>query len=247
MDLKIAGKTAAVAGATKGLGFATAQALIAEGVKVAICGRDDERVANAVKQLGNNAVGFTVDVSTPEGAKGFVDHAIAQLGQVDILVPNAGGPPPGTATTTSIEDYQDAINLNLFSTIAMCSAALPGMQERKWGRIVAITSIAVRAPVPNLAASVTARTAATGYLKVLSHEVAKYGVTVNSVQPGFHMTDRLTDLGVDLKQMAASIPLGFIGGPEEFGEIVAFMCSGPTNFMTGTSVLVDGGAFPGLM
>jgi 3-oxoacyl-[acyl-carrier protein] reductase len=247
MDLKIAGKTAAVAGATKGLGFATAKALAAEGVKVAICGRDDQRVANAVKRIGDNAVGITMDVSTPEGAKGFVDQAIEQLGQVDILVPNAGGPPPGAPTKTNIEGYQDALNLNLFSTIAMCTAALPGMRERKWGRIVTITSHAVREPNSFIAASVTARTAATGYLKVLSNEVAKDGVTVNSVQPGGHMTDRLTDLGVDLEQMAASIPLRFIGGPEEFGEIVAFMCSASTKFMTGTSVLVDGGAYPGLL
>ncbi len=247
MDLKIAGKTAAVAGATKGLGFAAAKALAAEGVRVAICGRDDQRVDEAVKQIGGNAVGITIDISTPEGAKEFIALAVEKLGQVDILVTNAGGPPGGAATQTGIEDYQHALNLNLFSTISMCNAAVPAMQDRKWGRVVAITSHAVREPNSSLAASVTARTAATGYLKVLSMEVAKDGVTVNSVQPGGHLTDRLTDLGVDLEKLAARIPLGFVGGPEEFGEIVAFMCSESTRFITGTSVSVDGGVSRGLM
>lgn len=247
MDLRIAGKCAAVAGATKGLGFATARSLATEGVRVAICGRDEERLEQAVRGIGGNAIGIKKDVSTPAGAAEFVEEAIQQLGQVDILVPNAGGPAPGAPTTTSIEAYQEAVNLNLFSTIAMCNAAVPGMRERKWGRIVAITSHAVRQPSAFIAASVTARAGITGYLKVLSNEVAQDGVTVNSAQPGAHATDRMKDLGIDLDQMARSIPLGFLGGAEEFGDIVAFMCSASTNFVTGTSVLVDGGAYPGLI
>ncbi|MEQ8692288.1 MAG: SDR family oxidoreductase [bacterium] len=247
MDLRITGKCAAVAGATKGLGFATAKALAAEGVRVAICGRDPERLQRAVSEIGTDAIGIRQDVSTPADAAEFVEEAIRQLGQVDILVPNAGGPSPGAPTTTSIEAYQEALNLNLFSTIAMCNAALPGMRERGWGRIVAITSHAVRQPSAFIAASVTARTGITGYLKVLSNEVAAEGVTVNSAQPGAHSTDRMKELGVDLDQMAKTIPLGFLGDAAQFGEIVAFMCSESTSFVTGTSVLVDGGAYPGLM
>ncbi|MBV1879843.1 MAG: SDR family oxidoreductase [Pseudomonadales bacterium] len=246
MDLNIKGKKAVVAAATKGLGFATAESLLAEGAEVAICGRDAGRVAEAVKKLGGGVVGITADVSTAEGATGFITEAIAALGQIDILVTNAGGPPPGMPSETSIEGFQFAIDLNLMSTVAMCSAALPGMTERKWGRIVAITSHAVREPSSFIAASSTARAGASAYLKVLSSEVAAAGITVNTVQPGAHKTDRLTDLGVDVEKVAKSIPVKFLGDATSFGQITAFLCSDIASFITGTSILVDGGAYGGM-
>jgi len=246
MDLRIRGKKAVVAAATKGLGFATAESLLAEGAQVAICGRSEERVAEAVAKLGGDVVGITADISTAEGATAFIDKAIASMGQVDILVTNAGGPPPGLPSATDIEAFQFAVDLNLMSTIAMCAAALPGMKERKWGRIVAITSHAVREPAAFIAASSTARAGASAYLKVLSSEVAPLGITVNAIQPGAHITDRLTDLDIDLDELAQSTPVKFLGDAANFGQMAAFMCSDISSFMTGTSILVDGGAYGGM-
>ena len=150
MDLGIAGRTAAVAGATAGLGFASASALATEGVRVAICGRERGRVDDAVARIGHDAVGIVADVGTPDGAKGFVDDATAALGHLDILVTNAGGPPPGGFASTDLDAYEPALALNLLSVVAMCKAAVPSMQERRWGRVVAITSIAVRQPIETL-------------------------------------------------------------------------------------------------
>ena len=247
MDLGIAGKRAAVAAASTGLGFASAAALAAEGVRVAICSRDRARIEDAAARIGEGSVPIAADVSDPERAAGFVREAIAALGQIDILVTNAGGPPPGTFASTDLDGYRDALDLNLMSTIAMCRAAVPEMQERKWGRVVAITSIGVRQPVPYLAASVTARAGATGFLKVLATEVAGDGVTVNSVQPGAHATERVRGLGGDLERMASEIPVGFVGSADDFGQAVAFLCSQQARFITGTGLLVDGGANRGLL
>ena len=246
MDLNIAGKKAAIAAATKGLGLATARSLQEEGVQVAICGREKSSVDQALAELGGDCIGIVTDVSTRTGAESFILQAIDKMGQVDILVTNAGGPPPGMPSTTDIDAYQYAIDLNLKSTIAMSQAALPGMKERHWGRILAITSHAVREPSPFIAASSTARAGASAYLKVLSREVAAEGITVNSIQPGAHATDRLKDLGVDLDKMAQNIPVQFLGDAANFGKIAAFLCSEMTGFMTGTSVLVDGGAYDGM-
>lgn len=247
MDLGLQGKTAAVAAASKGLGFATAAALAAEGVQVAICSRDGARVKEAAERIGPGTVAITADMATEEGATSFVQDAERALGPLDILVPNAGGPPPGGPSTTDLDAYRYAIDLNLFSTIAMCRAAVPGMRERGWGRIAVITSHAVRQPSSFLAASVTARTGATGFLKVLAREVAGDGVTVNSVQPGAHATDRLTGMGIDLDEFAKTIPVGFLGSAEDFGKVTAFVCSEQARFITGTSILVDGGAYDGLI
>ncbi len=247
MDLGIAGRTAAVAGATAGLGFASANALANEGVRVAICGRGQARVDDAVARIEHDAVGIVADVSTPDGATGFVDDATAALGHLDILVTNAGGPSPGGFESTDLEAYEPALALNLLSVVAMCKAAVPSMRERRWGRVVAITSIAVRQPIETLILSNTARTGATGFLKSVAREVARDGVTVNSVQPGLHATDRLTTLyGGDASSAAAGIPAGFVGLPEDFGAVVAFICSEHAKFLTGAAISVDGGAYGGL-
>jgi 3-oxoacyl-[acyl-carrier protein] reductase len=244
MDLGIRGRTAAVAAASTGLGFGCAAALLAEGAKVAICSRDRARVEAAAKRLGSDVVAIVADVSTEEGAASFVEQAAAALGPIDILVPNAGGPPRGTPVSTTLEAYREALDLNTLSTIVMCQRAVPAMRERRWGRIVAITSAGARSPIVNLAASSTARGAVTSFLKTLATEVAPDGVTVNSVQPGVHATDRIKGIG-PIEEIAKRVPAGIIGDAGDFGKLVAFLCSEPAKFITGTSVLVDGGAFSG--
>jgi 3-oxoacyl-[acyl-carrier protein] reductase len=232
------------------LGLAAARALADEGVRVAICGRDEARITAAAAEVGSGAVPIVADVSTPEGASAFVEDAIAALGQVDILVPNAGGPPAGTFASTPIDAYVPALQLNLLSTVAMCQAAVPAMAERGWGRVIAITSASVRQPIPTLILSNTARAGVTAFLKTLSLEVAARGVTVNSVQPGIHITDRFRQLyGDDEDAVAAvadNIPARTVGRPQDFGEVVAFLCSSAARFVTGAALPVDGGASRGL-
>lgn len=246
MDLGIQGKKAAVAASSTGLGFGCARALLEDGAEVAICSRSEERIREAAAELGAGAVPIVADMSTEEGARSFVEQATEKLGQVDILVANAGGPPPGSPATTSIDGYREALDLNLLSTIVMCQAALPGMRERGWGRIVAITSIGARQPIGNLAASSVARAGVSSFLKTLSAEVARDGVTVNSAQPGIHATDRIKSLG-NTDVVAQRVPTGTLGTAEDFGKAVAFLCSEPARFITGTSILLDGGAYQGLI
>lgn len=246
MDLGLRGKTAAIAAGSAGLGLGSAKALIAEGVRVAICGRDPERLARAGELLGDLCIPVVADVSTQHGGASFVETAIGALGTIDILVTNAGGPPPGNFASTPPERYAAALELNLLSVVGMCQAAVPAMRERGWGRVVAITSYTVRQPHPNLILSNTARAGVTGFLKSLAREIAADGVTVNSVQPGIHATDRLKALG-PIDAMAAAIPAGKIGDPDDFGAVVAFLCSDQARFITGSHLAVDGGEVAGLL
>ena len=248
MDLGIAGKRAAVAAASAGLGRGAARALAAEGVRVAICGRDRARIDAAAAELGGAAVALVADLSTAEGGRRFVVEAREALGGIDILVCNAGGPPPGNFATTDLAAYEHELSLNMLSSIAMCREAVPEMQERGWGRVVAITSLGVRQPYAQLIASVAARAGLTGFLKVLAREVAKDGVTVNSLQPGFHDTERVRSLtGGNLEAFAAQQPAGFIGDADDFGAIAAFLCSEQAKFLTGCGIHVDGGADTALL
>jgi 3-oxoacyl-[acyl-carrier protein] reductase len=249
MDLGISGRRAAVAGASSGLGLATARALAAEGVHVAICGRDAARIEAAAASIEGDVVAVVADVSTVEGATSFVERAVQALGgEVDILVTNGGGPPPGTFASTALDAYPIALDLNLMSAVAMCKAAVPGMQQRGWGRVVAITSIAVRQPIPSLILSNTARAGLTGFLKTLALEVAGDGVTVNSLLPGSHDTDRLRSMyGGDLSAVAADTPVRTVGRPDDFGAVAAFLCSDHARFITGSAIPVDGGAYRALL
>lgn len=253
MDLGIRGRRAAVAAGTAGLGRATARALAAEGVAVAVCGRDRERLDAAVADLrssGAEALGVIADLADTHAATSFVSEAAAGLGgTIDILVANAGGPPAGDFGSTSLKAYRHALELNCLSTIAMCQAAVPAMREQRWGRVVAVTSIGAREPIGNLVASSVARAAVTSFLKVLSREVAPDGVTVNSVQPGIHATDRMVQLrGTDdPAKLGAHVPVGHLGDPEGFGAVAAFLCSEHARFVTGTGLPVDGGASHGLL
>jgi 3-oxoacyl-[acyl-carrier protein] reductase len=247
METGLNGRRVAVAAASKGLGFATARALAAEGARVAICGRSKDRIEQAAAGIGPNAIPLVADVSTGDGARRFVVDAREALGGLDVLVTNAGGPPPGNFEAIPFEQYPPALALNLLSVVAMCQEAVPGMRAQHFGRIVAITSISVRSPIANLILSNTARAGATGFLKTLAREVAADGVTVNSVQPGTHATDRVMSLYGSEEEAVAGIPAGFLGRPEDFGAVVAFLCSDSARFITGAALQVDGGAYNGLL
>jgi len=248
MDMGIAGKRAAVAGASSGLGLATAKALAAEGAHVVICGRDAERLEAAARSVGHGCIPVVCDVGSAEGGAAFVDAAAHALGGVDILVANSGGPPPGTFASTPVDLYQVGLDLSLLSVVGMCKAAIPAMQERKWGRVIAITSVAVRQPIPTLILSNTARSGVTGFLKTVAREVAHDGVTVNTVQPGIHLTGRVTQLyGATPDVSTMGIPAGVMGDPDDSFHVVTFLCSDHAKFVTGVQMHVDGGAYGGLL
>ena len=245
MDLGIAGRRAAVAAASAGLGLGTARALAAEGVAVALCGRREDTLLDAVASItadGGDATGIVADVGTAAGATDFVTQAKEALGGIDILVTNAGGPNAGGFADIAYEDYERALQLNLLSTVAMCQAAVPDMRAAGWGRVVAITSVSVRQPIPSLILSNTARAGATGFLKTLALEVAPDGVTVNTIQPGTHDTDRIRHLwGDNVSGAAATVPVGRLGDADDFGAAAAFLCSAPASYITGVALRCDGG------
>ena len=246
VDLGIRGKRAAVAAGTAGLGYGAAASLVAEGADVVVCGRDAQRLEAATRALGCR--GVIADVSTVEGSVAFVREATALLGGIDILIANGGGPPAGTFESTPLEQYAPAVERSMLSVVAMCREVVPQMRERGWGRIVAITSTSVREPIATLILSNTARAGVTAFLKTLSREVAASGITVNTVQPGTHATDRITQLyGSIPSGTELGIPTGTIGDPVDFGKVVAFMCGEPAKFVTGTNLQVDGGAYGGLI
>lgn len=250
MDLGIADRRAAVAAASTGLGYASAAALVAEGVQVTLCSSDADRARAAAERLGNGTQAMTVDLTDPDAASAFVTGAAERMGGLDILVVNGPGPAPGRVSDTALGDYQGALERSLLAVVGMCLAAAPGMRAQGWGRIVAITSLGVRQPYPHLALSNTARAGATGFLRTLAREIAADGVTVNSAQPGLHETNRVRSTLPDedaLRGALASVPAGRIGAPEDFGAVVAFLCSQQAGYLTGAGLQVDGGAYQGLI
>lgn len=247
VELGLSGRRAAVAAASGGLGFASAKALAAEGARVVICGRDRARIEAAAEEIGNGCIGLVQDVADAAGGEAFVRAATEALGALDIVVANGGGPPAGTFASTPLDAYPTGIDMSLLSVVGMAKTSIPAMQSAGWGRFVAITSVSVRQPIPTLILSNTARAGATGFLKTVAREVAKDGVTVNSVQPGLHSTNRLLSLyGGDTADAVAAIPAGRLGEPADFGAVVAFLCSEQASFVTGLQLHVDGGAYGGL-
>jgi len=250
MDLNVRDRVAAVAGASKGLGRATALSLAREGCRVAICARGAEALAATAAELAEIAGGqdrvLALQLDVVAEPERFVETVAERFGGLHIIVPNAGGPPQGGALDLDADAFRAAVEANCVASIRMAQAAVPHMREAGWGRICFITSSSVKHPVPSLALSNTARSALVAFAKTMASEVAPDGITVNAVLPGTHDTDRIRELGGG-PAFTAGIPVGRLGRPEDFGDIVAFLCSEPANFVTGTTVLVDGGRYPGLL
>jgi 3-oxoacyl-[acyl-carrier protein] reductase len=256
MDFGIRGKVALVCGASKGIAYATAEALADEGCSLAICSRDAESIAAAAVRLKTRGVAvhsMVADLSTAEGIETVVRETHSEFGHVDILIANTGGPPTGPAMEHDWAAWTKASELLLRSVVELTRAFVPGMRERKWGRVISITSKAVKEPVPSLVLSNSLRAAVTGYLRTLANEVGIDGVTVNTVLPGFTATERLEMLADAATKRTggtrddvyagwiSQTPMGRLGRPEELAATIAFLASDRAGFITGQAILVDGG------
>jgi len=237
MDLGIDGKVALVAAGSRGLGRATALALAAEGVRVMVSGRDSDaldEVRRAVVEAGGEAACLAGDVTDPAEPARLVAAAVDRFGGLDIVVANAGGPPPGRALDQSDAALGSALNANLLTSVRLVREGLPHMRAAGWGRICCITSYTVRQASPDLALSNTARVGLWGWLKTAAHDLASEssGITINMICPGPHATDRMKELG------GAAV----MGNPADFGSVATFLCSAQAGFVNGAAVVVDGGA-----
>lgn len=245
MDLGLKGKRALVLGSSAGIGKAIAGKLVREGAKVALCSRNRERLLAAQIETGASYV-VVGDLSKPQSGRRVVEAAAGQLGGLDILITNTGGPPGGTFERISPETWDKAYQ-NLFrSAVDSIQAAIPLMKAGKWGRVVLLTSIAAKEPVPNLIVSSALRAGILGLTNALSKELAADGITVNSVLPGYTRTERLLELGLDLTTLERQIPARRLAQPEELGSLVAFLCSEDAGYITGQAIACDGGALHGV-
>jgi 3-oxoacyl-[acyl-carrier protein] reductase len=240
MDFGLRGKSALVMGASKGLGFAVAKELAAEGVKVAICARDEAGLKVAAERLGARAL--VGDLRQPGEGRRLVEQAAAALGAVDILVVNTGGPPTRPFEKLSSDDWRNAFEGLFVSATEAIGAAIPAMRERNWGRILLVTSIAAKEPINNFTLSNALRAGLHGLTKTLSREFAANGITVNALMPGYTMTERLAEANLDLDKITGVIPMRRIGRPEEFAALAAFLASDRASYITGQAIACDGGA-----
>ncbi|HEX7313614.1 MAG TPA: SDR family oxidoreductase [Pyrinomonadaceae bacterium] len=257
MDLGLKGKVALVAAASRGLGRAVAEELAAEGASLVLCARGAGPLSEACEQIeratGAAVLGVAGDVSSSEDVSRIVGAGLERFGRVDILVTNSGGPPAGTFDSLSPQEWEAATRLTLTSVLELTRAVLPGMKERRWGRILNVTSIAVKQPVDNLMLSNSLRAAVTGFARTLANEVAADGITVNNLLPGYTRTERVEELAralADREGLAeadvrarweAEIPMRRLGETREFAALAAFLASERASYITGTSVTVDGG------
>ncbi len=257
MDLGLKGKVALVAAASKGLGRAVADELAAEGCKVVICARDGAVLKQTATEISDrhsaDVLPVEADVSTSAGVRALHAAAVAKFGSLDIVVTNAGGPPSGKFEDIPLEEWERAFHLTLMSAVEIVYLALPAMKERKWGRILNITSIAAKQPVDNLILSNSLRAAVTGFARTLANEVAPFGITVNNLLPGYTLTDRVEQLtrasaakeGVEVSEVLArwesQIPMKRLGEPREFAALAAFLASDRASYITGQSIGIDGG------
>lgn len=256
MNLGIDGRVALVGASSKGLGRAIAEELAAEGCSVVICARSkaplDEAHA-AIADAGGSVASVVADLSTPEGCARVIETAADAFGPVDILVTNAGGPPAGPFEAHTPDTWRGAVALTLDSVLNLTRAVLPSMKERGWGRILNVTSIAVKQPVDGLIISNTVRAAVTGFARTLANEVAPFGITINNLMPGYTRTDRLDELAGSIAQRegistdeafarwSAQVPMARVGEPREFAALAAFLASDRASYITAQSIAVDGG------
>ena len=257
MDLGLKDKVALVAAGSRGLGRAVAEELATEGASLVLCARDAnilaQTTASIADQTGAHVLGVPADVTDARQVKQLVASGIERFGRIDILVTNAGGPPAGRFDQLTQEQWEQATRLTLYSAVNLAREVLPGMRTRRWGRILNITSIAVKQPVENLLLSNSLRAALTGFARTLANEVATEGITVNNILPGYTRTERLEELagmmaekqGISADQFRAhweaEIPMRRLGEPREFAALAAFLVSERASYITGTSIPVDGG------
>ena len=263
MDLGIKGKIALVTAASRGLGRGCAEQLAADKCRVAICSRDETAIKKAAKEIADQneaqVLGFGADVSRAEEVGRLLEAVRQSLGNPEIMITNAGGPPPGTFASTALEEYEKAINLNLMSAVNLIHGVVPAMKAGGWGRIIAVTSISVKEPIANLLLSNLARAGLTGFLKTIATELAPFGITVNALLPGVHKTSRIDQLVKDTaarenkpekevyQKMMESIPCKTIGDPADFGAAAAFLAGTRARYITGQNLLIDGGKYGGLL
>ena len=257
MNLGIKDKTALVTASSRGLGKAIALQLSREGANVAICARGEEELFRTKKEIaeraGGQVIAQTADVTDKLQVKKLANHVIDKFGPIDILICNAGGPPTGMAEGFGLDDYRKALELNLLSTVNLCYEAMPTMKKQKWGRIVNLTSVSAKQPIDTLILSNTARAGVLGFSKSLSSQLAPYGITVNSVCPGYSRTERVENLAKSFEEAGKGsvqeffqniekiIPMGRLGRPYEIATAVVFLCSEAASYITGVALQVDGG------
>jgi 3-oxoacyl-[acyl-carrier protein] reductase len=262
MELGLKGRVAIVAASSHGLGKAAARGLAREGAKLAMCARTEADLCAAASEIeretGAEILARPVDVTQEEQVREFVAATVERFGRVDICVTNAGGPPAKTFAETTAADWRLAVDLNLMSTVYFAREVLPLMQARRWGRLITITSISVKQPIERLVLSNAVRTAVVGLVKSLSNEYAKDGVLVNNVCPGYTLTARLDELAGRLAEAggvsnadiharwAQEIPMGRLGRPAEFADLVVYLASERASYITGESIAVDGGFVKGI-
>jgi 3-oxoacyl-[acyl-carrier protein] reductase len=262
VDLGLKDRNVIVAAASDGIARAAAEKFAAEGARVAICSRDAKKLNAAAVQIRERTsaqvLAEPLDVTDAQAVDAFVKHVAEQFGGVDVCVTNAGGPPAKMFFDTTTEEWHRALEMNFMSTIHFARAVLPWMQKNHWGRVVTITSMTVRQPVPDLIYSNAVRAGVVGLVKSLSNEFGKDGITVNNVGPGFTATERLKQLiakrsleaGVSLAdfeaRLGAEASLKRIGQPEEIADAIVWLASDRASFITGQTLLVDGGWFKGL-
>jgi 3-oxoacyl-[acyl-carrier protein] reductase len=257
VNLGLRGKVALVAAASRGLGRAVADELAAEGADLVICARESGALTRTAEEIaaatGVTVLAETADVADPAAVERLVGRGTERFGRIDILVTNAGGPPAGAFEALTQDMWEAASRLTLGSVVTLARAVLPGMKDRRWGRIINITSIAVKQPVDYLMLSNSLRAAVTGFARTLATEVASFGVTVNNALPGYTRTERVEQLArasearggptadIVRRGWEAQIPMGRLGEAREFAALVAFLASERASYITGTSIAVDGG------
>lgn len=262
MDLGIEGKVALVAASSKGIGYAIAEELAANGARLVMCARGEKDLrasAEKIRSTGAEVFDVVADVSIREDIERLTSEAIKKFGRVDMLVANSGGPPAGTFESLTPEMWSDAAQLLLHSTVEMVRRVLPGMKERRWGRILNVTSIAAKQPVDGLMLSNSLRAAVHGFARTLASEVAPFGITVNNVLPGYTRTDRVVSLarhasetkGITIeesyKTWEEQVPMGRLAEPREIAAVAAFILSERASYLTASSIAVDGGWIRALM